>query len=356
MAAAWAAAQIGALLCASLLMVVSQLQPATAASRVCRQLEAELASARGGGRQGDQRKYDRAVAAQAEQIAIARRQARSAGCSFRILGGNAACDILHDRIGRMEANLAALQRKRAQLGSGTPRRNRLRILAELDANGCRGKPQPEVRPAPMVEARSVQGALPDDGSETIDDVAITAPVGDVRTVCVRICDGYFFPMSNASGPGDFERDQRNCEAACPGTEMRLYRQDEAGEAMMSTATGEPYSALPSAFAYKTEGVKPPVGCGCGAANNPAPAGIGPTASVPVPSLADKPGGSIIHLGTDGTEKAPEEKSPAPVPPTPAPQAEARPMDDRKVRVVGPTFLPAPEAAIDLRAPAPRRDP
>ena len=36
---------------------------------------------------------------------------------------------------------------------------------------------------------------------------------------------------------------------------------------------------------------------------------------------------------------------------PAVTAEA-PDDDRKVRVVGPAFLPDPEEAIDLRAPAP----
>jgi hypothetical protein len=350
MSAAWAAAgRIGAMLCASLLLVAPQVQPAAAASRVCRQLEAELAAVRGGGKQGLYRKYDRAVAAQAVQIAIARRQARAAGCGFRILGGNSACDALDDRIDRMESNLSALQRKRAQFATGTPRRNRLRILAELDAKGCRSQPRPVARPLPQVEEPLDDSAAPlNRNQEAIDFLA--SPDGEFRTVCVRTCDGYFFPMSNASRASDFERDRKNCEAACPGTEMRLYRQGSPDENLMSTAKGEAYTALPNAFLYKTEGMPRPAGCGCGAANDPSTAAGGPAPA------AEKTGGSIITLGTESPPETEEEKPavPAQSPPKAAPQAEARPMDDRKVRVVGPTFLPAPEAALDLRAPAPKQ--
>ncbi|WP_202329094.1 DUF2865 domain-containing protein [Mesorhizobium sp. L-8-3] len=349
MSAAWTAAgRIGAVLCASLLLIAPQLEPAAAASRVCRQLEAELAAARGGIKQGLHRKYDRAVAAQAEQIAIARRQARAAGCGFRILGTSAACNALDDRIGRMESNLSTLRRKRAQLAPGAPRRTRLRILAELDANGCR-RPRPMARSAPPSEEGPDENTAPPDANEGTDSVA-AGPEGEFRTVCVRTCDGYFFPMSNASRWSDFQRDQKNCEAACPGAEMRLYRQGAGAEGMMSTVTGEAYTALPNAFLYKVEGMPRPAGCGCGAANDPSTTAGGPAAA------AEKTGGSIITLGTESPPES-EEKEPAvPVQSTPAapPQAEARPMDDRKVRVVGPTFLPAPEAAIDLRAPAPRQ--
>jgi hypothetical protein len=66
--------------------------------------------------------------------------------------------------------------------------------------------------------------------------------------------------------------------------------------------------------------------------------------------------------------APETKTP-PKPAAPQPPAEIsspeldkqdavphQPDPDKKVRVVGPTFLPGPEAAIDLQAPAPRQAP
>lgn len=350
MSVAGTAGRVGALAFVSLLLVLSQLQPARSASRVCRQLEAELAMARGGMKQGLHRKYDRAVAAQAEQIVIARRRARAAGCGFRILGSNAACDAFDDSIGRMEGNLAGLKRKQAQLASGSPRRNRVRILAELDANGCRGEPrQPMARSMPSVEERPAENSTPPGGREETGDAAVVGPEGEFRTVCVRICDGYFFPMSNMSRASDFERDQKNCEAACPGTEMRLYRQGETGDALMSTATGEPYSALPAAFLYKTNGVQRPAGCGCGSTNAPS------SPTLDRPPAAGASGGSIVHLGGETSPEITKEEMPAaptPTVPETPPQAEARPMDDRKVRVVGPTFLPAPEAAIDLRAPAP----
>lgn len=328
-------------------------------AKTCRQLEAELTAAGSGGGSVRYQKYDNAVTAQREQIAIARRQARYAGCGFLILGGKSACGVLNDKIGKMERNLAALQRKRAQFATGTPRRNRLRILAELDANGCRGQPRPMARSLPPAEIQPDESAAPLDSDEIVDDVAISSPEGEFRTVCVRTCDGYFFPMSSAFRASDLERDQKNCEAACPGTEMRLYRQGKADEALMSTATGEPYAALPNAFLYKTEGVQRPAGCGCGAIKAPGAAATvsAPTAAEALPT-AGQTAGSIVRLGTPSPEEVKEEKPTAPVNPIPqeAPQAEARPMDDRKVRVVGPTFLPAPEAAIDLRAPAPRRDP
>ncbi|WP_292306645.1 DUF2865 domain-containing protein, partial [Mesorhizobium sp.] len=77
--------------------------------------------------------------------------------------------------------------------------------------------------------------------------------GEFRTVCVRTCDGYFFPMSNAASLGDFERDQKNCESSCPGTEMQVFytrgMDDDAGN-MTSSATGRPYSELPTAYLYK----------------------------------------------------------------------------------------------------------
>ncbi|RVD49639.1 DUF2865 domain-containing protein, partial [Mesorhizobium sp. M2D.F.Ca.ET.140.01.1.1] len=74
------------------------------------------------------------------------------------------------------------------------------------------------------------GIPPDDPSERYTRRVINQPEGmdlpgaddEFRTVCVRTCDGYFFPMSNAASYGDFERDQKNCESSCPGTDMRVF--------------------------------------------------------------------------------------------------------------------------------------
>ena len=60
----------------------------SASSRVCRQLEADLASGSGGAAQA--RKQDAAVARQREQLQLAKRQSRGAGCGFRLFGSSAS--------------------------------------------------------------------------------------------------------------------------------------------------------------------------------------------------------------------------------------------------------------------------
>ena len=142
----------------------------------------------------------------------------------------------------MNANLDALQAKRAQLAGGGSRRDRGRILAALDANGCRDEPVAPRRQEPVQEA----SREPDDGNlfdqlfggnqqvDTLDEPddpgeernvrrVLNQPGvpdfptvgGEFHTSCVRTCDGYFFPMSNSASLGDFERDQKNCEFELP---------------------------------------------------------------------------------------------------------------------------------------------
>ena len=85
------------------------------------------------------------------------------------------------------------------------------------------------------------------------EISILGPVGEFATMCVRTCDGYYFPMSPTSSSADFDRDLKNCESTCPGTEMQLYYQHAVGEeseTMISAATGEPYASLPTAYLYR----------------------------------------------------------------------------------------------------------
>jgi hypothetical protein len=73
-----------------------------------------------------------------------------------------------------------------------------------------------------------------------------------RTVCVRLCDGYFFPISFAVPRRHLVRDGRRCQERC-GAEARLfYHSDvDADIAHMTDLEGRPYSELESAFLYRT---------------------------------------------------------------------------------------------------------
>ena len=366
-----------------------------AASRMCRQLEAELASTRGGGGgPGLIGEYDDAIARQREQLEKARGRASDAGCGFTLFSRNISqCAAINASIQRMNANLDALQAKRERLADGGSRRDRSRILAALDANGCRDDEVATQRGPTEPVARDNGGNLfeqlfggSDQEIDTLDtpdappvdpgdepgihqwivQPGTDQPRDEFRTVCVRTCDGYFFPMSNAASVGDFERDQKNCESSCPGTEMQVFysrgMDDDAGS-MTSSVTGRPYSELQTAYLYKQANYSRPPSCGCNAqagnfsiigGNAANPEQSQPEAEarplIPLPAVKPDPGADPETLADvqGGLDRAAIKRltNKAPVSPT-------LPPEQRRVRVVGPAFLPDPSAAIDLQAPAPK---
>ena len=373
-----------ALVAATLVLAFLSSEATSASSRICRQLEAELASGPGGGRSTAQaRKQDAAIARQREQLQLARRQSRSAGCGFRLFGGKtSSCGAISLKIEKMERNLEALQRQRSRTIDAGSGRSQSRIMAARQANGCRDEAVAERRlPRGLDGTRNLldqifgggiirRGSneelgppayrwdedrhvrrLPDAGGWVNDDghIRYSAPPGSYRTLCVRTCDGYYFPMSSASSPSEFERDQMNCQSSCPGTEVQIYyhRTGLESEDMVSGLSGAPYSELPTAYLYKQNDVPSPAGCTCSAlkknearnfsivAGNP-PAPSEPVA--PYPSTqpsADPETLTNVDGGLDVTPKV----------------NKSRPAgEDKKVRVVGPVFLPAPEAAADPQAP------
>ena len=345
---------------------------AFADSRLCRQLETELAASGNPGGSAALYKYDDAIARQRDELLKARRQARGQRCGFSLLGnGVKLCAALNATIEKMAINLEALQRKRGQLDGGGDK-SRERLLASLDANGCRGDAVAGRRlPPPIDSGEDAPDRLT--GFEPVQplDEALEGRIRRVieggdgqdlqefgrsyRTTCVRTCDGYFFPMSYAASLADFERDQKECDARCPGTEMQVFFHEadpnrvlapgaDDSARMISTVTGTRYSDLPSAYLYKSVDAPRPKGCGCNPAKD-------------FEVLAGKPPAGDEAPAESGSFVAPSEPEPeAPAPKTAdvktKPEAVAvEPDADRKVRVVGPRFLPDPEAAIDLRAPA-----
>ena len=74
-----------------------------------------------------------------------------------------------------------------------------------------------------------------------------------RTMCVRACDGFFFPVSFSTTSEKFSNDANACNVLCPGVDMRLYIHRTSGQTstdMVSVNTGKPYSDLSTAFSYK----------------------------------------------------------------------------------------------------------
>ena len=74
-----------------------------------------------------------------------------------------------------------------------------------------------------------------------------------RTVCVRLCDGFYWPISFATTPANFQADQRKCEQSC-GSPVKLYRYPNPGgqPEEMEDLRGQAYSHLKTAFLYRSE--------------------------------------------------------------------------------------------------------
>lgn len=375
-------------------------EAASATTRVCRQIEAELASSGDDGSSARVRQHDRAISRQREQMAIARGQARDADCGYATFGASVRkCAAINATLDRMLANLDKLERERDRLARSGQKRSKAALLAELDAKGCRDEPPVADQPATPL-AEMLARALQDDpyGEAPADE----APFGDgetYRTMCVRGCDGYFYPMSNAATVGDFDRDQKNCDSSCPGADMTIYYDaTHSGEPaqMVSTRSGAAYSSLPTAFRHQDASIPRDPQCGCGVAKNfeiiagtPPPRTLrGPQDSValPVPTPRPDPAATVAAVpGDTSAESEQEQAPPAPaggsiisieppqrpepampepeeprtaeepvVPKEPRQPAEVDP--NRQVRVVGPRFLPDPEGAIDLKGPAPTAAP
>lgn len=364
--------------CAILAGIAVSATDAAAQSRVCRQLEAELAGLSSGGSRSpaQARKYDQAIEKQRANLRKGERQFRRAGCGGGLFwrdSGGGSCEAIGRSLDRMERNLAQLERTRARMGgaAGNPRRERARILASLDANDCRSIR----RETPDIAARQPRGNLFDqlfgggirrtepredeefqayDGSARVRTIiggsgnmfeVLPGGGGSYRTLCVRTCDGYYWPISYSSSRSDFQRDEQNCQTMCPGTEVKLYSHrvpDEESENMVD-GFGSPYTDLTTAFKYREVDFVRPQGCTCTQAkkNFTVVAGEG---AMSTRADADEPSTDVVSTQPD--ETAADVKRPA----EDKPEATGD-LAERKVRVVGPAYLPDPGEAIDLRAPA-----
>ena len=173
------------------------------------------------------------------------------------------------------------------------------------------------------------------------------PNGRYRSVCVRTCDGFFFPVSYQTYASHLSQDASVCQSSCAApAELYVYRNPGQEIDQAISLNGTAYSDLPNAFKYRKEYV---TGCSCKANEyNPtaieganqkaeaAPGKPGNKGSAPAPATqaaapAAPPPGQL-----DLTGALPDQpQAVAPVEPAPAPAAEAVPA---------PAAEPAPDAA------------
>jgi hypothetical protein len=78
-----------------------------------------------------------------------------------------------------------------------------------------------------------------------------AAASTYRTLCVRLCDGFYFPISYATQRSKLREDADRCERQCPAR-SKLYFHRNPGEAVddMVDLDGRPYTELAQAFRFR----------------------------------------------------------------------------------------------------------
>ena len=330
---------------------------------MCPRLEAQLAALDRGGGTGDPardeqvRRYQEAAGKQQGELDRVTSQAKRMGCDssgfFSLFSGQSAqCGPVNNQIQQMRANLeqitTSLERLRG--GFGADRENQRRsILLALAQSNCGPQYANAVR-GPGNFLDNLFG-----NNNPVPPSADLGPQsGTFRTVCVRTCDGAYFPISFATVPARFPDDERTCKALCPAAEATLFTYRNPGEDINQAVSinGQPYASSPNAFRYRQE-FNP--SCACKAA--------GQTWSDALKSIDDRAAaeqqGDIIvteesakkmsrvptkpapAAAKKGTTAAVPDAAPAPdAPPSPAAPAPGTPSENKPIRSVGPTFIPA----------------
>ncbi|MBS0268898.1 MAG: DUF2865 domain-containing protein [Proteobacteria bacterium] len=131
-------------------------------------------------------------------------------------------------------------------------RRGISIIAVLFVVDCNTSAQ-TVAHRPVVDRFRGQTTVPVDASELNKAAPYT-------TMCVRSCDGFYFPLHQNERPLNFPRDARVCASAC-GPEARLfYFPTFAGNSgTMIDLAGHKYANEPHAFEFKRAMVQ---GCVC----------------------------------------------------------------------------------------------
>lgn len=114
-------------------------------------------------------------------------------------------------------------------------------------------------PAPTVQHLSADGPRQMNTRPNRQAAALAGTDGNSRAFCVRSCDGYFFPVGPVTAAAGRSAQAEACGAMCPGASVRLYSSRNGSIETARSDTGQPYTAMATAFRYRERLVP---GCSC----------------------------------------------------------------------------------------------
>ncbi len=233
--------------------------PAGAQAIDCSALRAAIDAAAG---DADPSRADAAMSRQRDEILRARDSADRTGCGggFFDDSDSAPCRSLARRIGLLQVGLQRMQDQAARGGGDADGRRRglqARFDAQCSAAGTAGTASASTadRTTDRADAGN-PGDVPEAGAG-VDPDAPPGPAAKPRAaqvLCVRHCDGAFYPLATDVASDRMADMDRICQAQCPSAASSAYASPAAaggtGDVSGATATdGSAYSALPAAFGY-----------------------------------------------------------------------------------------------------------
>lgn len=225
---------------------------ALAGAPVCTRLEAQLGLINRGGDPGQAeqtRRYEEALGRQQSDLDRMIAQWRRLGCEGGLLSifvnQPGECRPLAGQIQDARNNINRTQMELQRAQGGDLEAQRQGVIAALAQNNCGPQYQ-----AAANQQRGFFGGL--FGGNPAWQSPDGLSVSTYRTLCVRTCDGYYFPISFRTGPERFPEDEQTCQRLCPAAEVALYSHRNPGEEIGQAVSiaGRAYRDLPTAFRYR----------------------------------------------------------------------------------------------------------
>lgn len=231
-------------------------QGSASTNPICLRLEAQLSAIEKGqgdpGRAAQSRRADDTVNRLQSDLDRMVAQQRRLGCqtnSFFSIFTNQPpqCSGLNNQIEQTRQSLdsALNESQRAQSGgAGEQESQRQGVLLALSQNNC--GPQYANAGQPRGLFDNLFG-----GAKAMYGGVDVSQGGTYTTLCVRTCDGYYYPISFATSPARFADDEATCKATCPAADVSLYTRRTNEDIRTATSiSGRPYTELPNAFRYR----------------------------------------------------------------------------------------------------------
>ncbi len=239
----------------------AQVQAPGGANPICQRLEAQLVALDRGaadpGRADQIRRYEEAANRQQGELDRTVAQSRRIGCEssgFFSLFSNQPqqCGPLNNQIQQMRDNLDRIMSDLQKLqgaGANYERDGQRRaLMGALARNDC----GPQYRmAATQPQSRGLFDSL-FGNSNSLFAPGVGQGGSTFRTICVRTCDGYYFPISFSTTQDHFRDDEQKCQKMCPAAEVVLFSYRNPGEevAQATSISGRLYTELPNAFKYR----------------------------------------------------------------------------------------------------------